>query len=344
MTEALKMKFNAVKFLLFIFVVAIVLTLPGISYAQEAPDCLSCHGDVRHGQHNNTFCINCHSNYEVSGGEHVDANMSYYMLPYVHGAFDWQGNNLVSRDIPMMDESCPSCHVSIHSMTSARDAPELFRKCEDCHIPGGLGPAAGSSGWDLRSDIDSFIPKISAHYTGSDNMNVKDQAGAFDGTSISSCFDYNVNTSQGTCHGVGETFSSNAGGYFSHVNDTEVSKVTGLFNNPSDPYQYDVVIDNMPDTSNCMFCHYQENESIRFIWGGSVQPTSDIHLNITVNSDCWQCHTKDGKEPVSFHSDTMGEEEKEKGTLPWGVIVGAIFVLIVGGAAYYFMVMKKKKK
>ncbi|MCL7413989.1 MAG: hypothetical protein M8353_10320, partial [ANME-2 cluster archaeon] len=104
---------------------------------------------------------------------------------------------------------------------------------------------------------------------------------------------------------------------------------------------YDVIIDNMPDTSDCMFCHYQENESIRFAWGGAVQPVSDIHANVTVNTDCWQCHTKNGKEPVSFHSDTMGEKE-EKGTLPWVAMMGTISVLVIGGAAYYFLVLMKK--
>ncbi|MCL7476338.1 MAG: hypothetical protein SCH39_13290 [Methanosarcinales archaeon] len=333
------MKLNTVNMFLIIATFAIILFFPGVSSAQEVPDCLSCHEDVRHGQQNNTFCINCHINYEVSGVEHVDENISN-IIPYVHGAFDWENNNQISGDIPV-DESCPACHVSIHSMISARDAPEMFRKCEDCHVPGGIGPSEGSSGWDLRTDIESLIPKIYAHYNGSGIMNVKDQSGAVNGTSISTCFDYNVNTGEGTCHGVGETFSGNAGGYFSHVNDTEISRVSGLYNNPSDPYQYDVIVDTMPDTSDCMFCHYQENESIRFAWGGAVQPVSEIHLNDTANMDCWQCHTKNGKEPVSFHSDTMGEEE-EKGTLLWVTIIGAISILAVGSAVYYFFVLKKK--
>ncbi|MCL7414159.1 MAG: hypothetical protein M8353_11195, partial [ANME-2 cluster archaeon] len=70
------MKFNTINVLLFLFTLEIILILPATTYAQEIPECVSCHGDVRHGQNNNTFCINCHINYEVSGVEHVDENIS----------------------------------------------------------------------------------------------------------------------------------------------------------------------------------------------------------------------------------------------------------------------------
>lgn len=328
------------KNLLFIVTLTILFGLIGTSLAKEVPDCLSCHGDVRHGLQNNTFCINCHINYQIEGDEHTGD--IFEMIPFVHRTFDWEGDNQITAGLPE-DESCPACHVSIHAMISARDAPELFRKCEDCHIIGGVGPASGSPGWNIRPDIDNFVLKVYAHYTGSDVMDVKDQSGVFNGTSISSCFDYNINTGEGTCHGVGEMFADEAGGYFAHVNDTEVSKVSGLFNNPSDPYEFDVTIDSMPDTSDCMFCHYQDDESIRLIWGGARQPVSDVHTNLTANQECWECHTKDGREPLSFHSDTMGDREEDSKALPWGtIVIGGAAVIAIGGAAYYFSVIRKK--
>ena len=321
-------------------ILTIFFSLMGISLAQETPDCVSCHNDVRHGQNNNTFCINCHTNYEITDGGHVP-NISSY-IPFVHNQFDWEDDNKFESGLTV-DESCPACHVSTHEMISARVRPDLFRICEDCHLEDGIGPVSTSGDWNIRSDIDDFIPKIYAHYTGANSMNVKDQSGILNGSSLSTCYDYNVETGEGTCHGVAKIFTNDAGGYFSLINQSIPSQVTGSYYRKSDPYQLTVIIDNMPDTSDCMFCHYQANESIRLIWGGAVEPTSEVHLNLSGNADCWNCHTKDGNEPINFHSNTMGEEEDEKKSLPWGLI-GAIgiFIVVIIGAVYYFAVLKKK--
>ncbi|TFH47159.1 MAG: hypothetical protein E4G94_00795 [ANME-2 cluster archaeon] len=321
-------------------ILAIYISIMGISFAQEIPDCVSCHNEVRHGQQNNSFCINCHINFELNGSKHASTNLT--MIPYIHKTFDWEADNQNEAGL-IEDESCPACHVSIHEMISARVDPTLFRICEDCHLEEGIGTVPGTPGdWNLRSDIDDIIPKVYAHYTGSSTMNVKDQSGVLNGSSISSCFDYNPDTGQGTCHGVGEMFSGEAGGYFAVTNSSIKSQVTGLYNKPSDPYQLTVTIDNMPDTSDCMFCHYQENESIRLIWGRAVEPTSESHINLSGNPDCWNCHTLDNKKPDNFHSNTMGAEEEET-TLPWGLI-GAIVIsiIVIISAAYYFVVLKKK--
>lgn len=332
------MVFKKSKMFIIIFSMIMLLSFLEISYASAGLDCISCHDAVRHGQKDNKFCINCHINYDVQGEIHPDAGISD-IIPFVHRAFDWEGDNQVEGDMPE-DESCPACHVRTHEMISARDAPDLFRKCEDCHIQGGTGPVSAQPGWDLRSDIDSFIPKVYAHYNGSKIIDVDSQRGVFNGSSISSCFDYNVNTGEGTCHSVREMFSAEAGNYFAHINDSEKSKVSGLYMNPSDPYQFDLIIDNMPDTSDCMFCHFQQNESIRLVWGGAVQPASEIHINVT-NTDCWNCHTRNGKKPASFHSNSMGD--KEKRSLPIGTIaMGAGAVVVAAGAAYYLFAAKKK--
>ncbi|MCL7415930.1 MAG: hypothetical protein M8349_07745 [ANME-2 cluster archaeon] len=276
----------------------------------------------------------------MADDQHIQ-NISFY-IPSVHRQFDWEGDNEPVEGLPE-DDGCSACHIGGHDMVSARVRPDLFRICEDCHIPGGKGPVQNRPfGWTLRGDYENFIPSIYAHYTGSKNMDVKDQSGVFDGNSISSCFGYNVTTGEGTCHGVAKIFAEEAGGYYVLVNESTISRVSGLFNRPSDPYQLDVTVDHMPQTSECMFCHYQEDDLVRLIWGGAVQPTSEVHVNLTTNSDCWDCHTKDGKKPKNFHSDTMGDKEESEPSLPWGLIAtGAVVIIIIGGAAYYLSTKKK---
>ena len=250
---------------------------------------------------------------------------------YVHRDFDWEGDNLNDTGMPNSDESCVACHKDLMKMVVSRD---LMNICEDCHLEGGRGPF-NRSYVDIRADIDEHIPKIFSHYTGSTNVDVTDQSDALNGTGMSSCFGLNTQTGEGTCHGVMFTFNESAGGYFA-FNENQTKKL-----DDGHPYMWNAPVEKMPDTSDCRFCHLQEDATIREVWGGAGDINPDTCTD-TTNEGCWNCHAG-GDEPESFHSadvvkvETVEDSEK-KNRLGMEYGLFSAFALVVS-----FVFLRKKR-
>ena len=301
-------------------IAAILFVLP----AGAVEDCMSCH-DVRHGFANNTYCINCHINYTIVDGEHPYVSDSDELVyPYfIHTGFDWEGDNLNESGFAPSRESCPYCHESGMTMSVAR---ENMRICEDCHLQDSPGPWQKDG---LRSDIDDFLPIIYSHYTGAENMDVPDQSGVFGGDTISTCFGYNTETGEGTCHGVTAIDMSNT---------SEEEPVAHIYRmdkfRRSDPFQMDITIDHMPDSTDCMFCHLQSDPDVRLRWGNASVPDID-ECNTTANSECWSCHVEGGQKPYDFHSMIKPESFA---LWKFGLIAGFALILLV------FVISRFQKK
>ncbi|MDF1533930.1 MAG: hypothetical protein P1P69_05445 [Methanosarcinaceae archaeon] len=210
---------------------------------------------------------------------------------YVHRSFDWEGDGGVNDSgIVETDESCVACHKDLMQMVVSR---ELLNVCEDCHLEGGRGPFSRDI-MQIRDDIDNITPTIYSHYTGSTKIDVPDQSGIFNGAGISSCFGLNTQTGEGSCHGVTFAFNTSADGYFT-FNENYTGKLKD-----GDPYMWNAPVEKMPDTSDCRFCHLQENLTIRKVWGGAGDIDHEACTDAT-NEGCWNCHAGGGK-PDSFHS------------------------------------------
>ena len=282
--------------------------------ASAVEDCISCH-EVRHGFDNNTYCISCHTNYTIIEGEHPYISGSDELVyPYfIHTGFDWEGDNANESGLTPSRESCPFCHESGMTMSVTR---EEMRICEDCHLPDNPGPWQKDG---LRPDIYRFIPIIYSHYSGAGNMNVPDQSGAGGGDTLSTCFGYNTETGEGTCHGVAAAMNSTSTdqNLAAHIYQTDNYR-------RSDPYHKDITIDHMPDTTDCMFCHLQNDQNVRLRWGNASLP-SPSDCNITANSECWRCHVDGGGKPYDFHRIMV----PEKGVPVWMIGAVAGFILIV---------------
>ena len=235
---------------------------------------------------------------------------------YVHRTFDWEGDGVNETGFIGPDESCIACHKDLMQMVVSRD---LLNVCEDCHLEGGRGPFNRDT-MQIRADIVNKTPIIYSHYNGSTNIDVSDQSGIFNGTGISSCFGLNTQTGEGSCHGVTFAFNTSAGGYFT-FNENYTGKLKD-----GDPYMWNAPVEKMPDTSDCRFCHLQENLTIRKVWGdaGAIDPET---CTSTTNEGCWGCHAG-GVEPESFHSSdvvsmkvAVDDSEKKKGLgMEYGLI------------------------
>ena len=311
-----------IKHLLFIcLIIFITGSMPIIGAAEG--DCISCH-TVRHGQQNETYCINCHEVYDSKN--HTDIDGSELPYPYfVHTGFDWKddGTGILAN---MNDqEGCAACHKGIKQMSSDL---EYIRTCEDCHIEGGRGPVYESTGFKARSDIDILLPKIESHYAGSLTVNVSDQSKTFSGDTKSSCFGYNTETGEGTCHGTTEYLKDKSGGYFAHTNLSRPDSIYNRYFRPSDPYQRDLTIDNMPDSTDCVFCHLQEDRTIAYAWGNASLSDIDSHIDISSNTECWDCHTLSSQKPSSFHSGEVVLHKPKNWSIL--VIVASIFAICIG--------------
>ena len=286
-------------------------------------ECLSCH-TVRHGQQNETYCINCHETYDSK--THLDINGSELPYPYfVHAGFDWMDDGTGILGNKNNQEGCAACHKGIKQMSSDI---EYIRVCEDCHIEGGRGPVYESSGFKARSDIDILIPKVESHYAGSLIVDVPDQSTASGGDTKSGCFGYNTETGEGTCHGTTEYLKDKSGEYFAHTNLSRPDSIYNRYFRPSDPYQRDLTIDNMPDSTNCVFCHLQKDKTIAYAWGNASFSDIKSHIDISSNTDCWDCHTLSSQKPASFHSgEVVLHQPKDWSTL---VIAAIIFAICIG--------------
>lgn len=227
---------------------------------------------------------------------------------YVHLDYDWEGDDANEQDPPPKFESCAACHGEKH--------PGTPKVCEDCHLPDGAGPYKAEGDFVLRADYD--VPLVYEHYYDAGEMNVDNQSR---GIALSSCFSFGPLVG-GTCHGVSHAYQDGAGGHFAfNENWTEEDM-------ERDPYEYTAPSSFLPDTTDCIFCHGQDDEQIRFVWGDATQINS-TH-SAAVNEECYNCHVENGIKPSSFHSQGLYRVagEQSKPTLGKNMIVGFIFICV----------------
>ena len=249
----------------------------------------------------------------------------------VHQDFDWEGDGANGGVTTNPDESCVACHKDLMEMTVSYD---LINICEDCHLQGGRGPFERDA-MQIRDDIDDQTPFIYSHYNGSANISLPDQSGIFGGSGMSSCFGFNPQTGEGTCHGVTFGFNGSAGGYFT-FNENYTGKLKD-----SHPYMWDTPVENMPDTSNCRFCHLQDNMTIRKVWGNASEIDPETCTD-TSNEGCWTCHGA-GVEPESFHSiDVFKTKTADTSDLGSFLVYGLVSVFVLVSVALFILVRKKR--
>lgn len=287
--------------LLTLLLVVFLLALPVYGVIVDPTEtCKSCHGQVRHGTTGKNSCNNCHNNTEVRGTIHVSKP---FVPGYMHDSFDWEGDDSNEKGYDRLNESCQACHKNV--------AAGLDYLCEGCHVKGDYINTSNPV-LTIRKDIAQYIPKVYSHYTGSDIINVPDQSGT--GKTVSSCYGFDPGTGEGTCHGVTFANKEKAGGYYAHN-----SNYTGALTR-SDPSHWNSPADTMPDTTDCRFCHLQQNDEIKRSWGNPSFNYSKHDSARLSNEECWNCHYN-GK-PTSFHG-----KKVERGY--WIYIILVVFAGIV---------------
>lgn len=283
--------------------IMILLFSYSITSSASEEECTSCH-DIRHGL-TGYFCENCHYNTTFSNGKHLQKPFS---PGFVHDSFDWEGDNSNEKGPDRLNESCPVCHVSMLEHTSP-----VLNVCEDCHVK----ELKRGKLITVRKDINNYTPRVYSHYNGS-SVDVPDQSSS--GKTKSSCFGYDPKTGEGSCHGVNFRKKDISGGFFA-FNARNYTR--GVFNR-GDPYHWNAPSDVMPDSRDCVFCHIQEDTSIRKAWGNPAPlPSDQSHIN-KKSSDCIYCHVN-GKFS-SFHGKEVAIIVKKT---PWNYIIGASAILFL---------------
>ncbi len=222
----------------------------------------------------------------------------------VHHEYEWWTPSLIPP--PPDFASCPACHESL--AVSVTGHSRLRKNCEDCHLLGRSGPFAVYEPARLHLKSNYSAPMVYNHIANTSDQNIiyiystdlieiADQSNAANGLTSSSCFGWNPETGQGTCHGISN--ESPVDGYFA-------------FNIPGNPalegpgpFRSAVEAENLPDTTNCLYCHMQSDEPIRSAWGGPNQ-TDSSHFDSSQNQDCYECHVEEGIILTTFH--VMGPE------------------------------------
>ncbi|MCX9014586.1 MAG: hypothetical protein OIN89_07310 [Candidatus Methanoperedens sp.] len=289
------------KLVLYIIILFAYFMLSTVSYAQE---CTSCH-EIKHGLTGNA-CDNCHYNTTFIDGKHIEKPFS---PGFMHDSFDWEGDNANEKGPDRLNESCPACHANMIEHT----AQEL-NVCEDCHVKSQIKK---SKLIFVREDIEDYIPLVYSHYNGS-YIDVPDQS--VSGRTKSSCFGFNTETGEGSCHGVNYVKKDKTGGYFALNQDN----YTGIFSR-GDPYHWNAPSDYLPDSKDCLFCHAQKDISVRKAWGNPGNLPSDSSHSDAKNDDCLDCHVQG--EFRSFHGkEIVWQAEKSNVTT---ILMVSLLVLVV---------------
>lgn len=292
--------FLKLKILLIISVLfATMLFLPVSAFAEE--ECSACH-KIRHGD---AQCLNCHWNASMDSGKHFQKP---FVPTSIHSGFDWEADDSNETNLPPEQESCPACHVNLKEHTA-----QIVNTCEGCHVEGKYKVASTIL---LRSDITNLTPRVYSHYSNS-TINVPAQGG------LSSCFGFNTSTGEGSCHGVDFSQRNKTWGYFTfNLNFTNETI-------RSDIYHWTASIDHLPQSSDCTFCHRQEDAVIRKAWGNAKPLPSDSSHADAKSKDCRDCHVKG--EFVSFHGKEV-VKIKEKSDI---VNILAVSLLILIGTIVF---------
>ncbi|MCX9026032.1 MAG: hypothetical protein OIN85_08070, partial [Candidatus Methanoperedens sp.] len=214
------------------------------------------------------------------------------------GGFDWE-NDTINLD----GAACYACHGSADPGTILANL-QTVKLCENCHINASsifTGPNRTTIYSSIRNDINDTLPYVYSHTNYSNitgtNVSVPSQGGT--ATYSTTCYSYNYNTGEGTCHAAPYFNRSNFGGYYAQYKDPDVPVAS------YDPPHWTVPIDRMPDTKNCLFCHNQSNETIRNGWGNAMQVNASNMFGNRYsisNDSCYACHTRNQSIPFDFHS------------------------------------------
>ena len=278
-----------------------------VSFAEE--ECTSCH-EIRHGLTGNS-CENCHYNTTFLNGKHIEKPFS---PGFVHDSFDWEGDNANEQGPDRLNESCPACHANMIEHTS-----QELNICEDCHVKGQI---KRSKLIFVREDIDEYVPVIYSHYNGS-SIDVPDQSVL--GDTKSTCFGFNTETGEGSCHAITFGNKDKSGGFFAFN-----TNYTDDFFSRGDPYHWNAPTDYLPDSKDCIFCHIQEDINVRKAWGNPKPLPSDSSHSDAKNDDCQDCHVQGTFR--SFHgNEIVWQAEKSNLTtiLMVSLLVLAVIVTIL---------------
>ncbi|MFQ5800329.1 MAG: hypothetical protein ACE5HH_01245 [Candidatus Hydrothermarchaeales archaeon] len=222
----------------------------------------------------------------------------------VHQEYDWWEPSLKSNELSKEFLSCAACHETLGVAGGAH--PSFRKYCEDCHLLGRSGPFVFYRAANLYRNFNYSAPMVYYHiinasdskiyykYT-ADFIEIPDQSDRFNGASQSSCFGWNQETGQGTCHGISS--ENPVDGYFA-FNLTKNST-------REDPYRYAVEAEHLPDTTDCLYCHRQSDSAIAAAWGDPTQVDTS-HFEAGENSQCYECHVQGGITLTTFH--IMGPE------------------------------------
>jgi len=244
---------------------------------------------------------------------------------YIHRDFDWEGDDDGEGLPGPRYESCYACHYG--GMYPKEGYPR--KKCQDCHA---INISTGSPDGPYKEyNLDIY-----------DNFTVRDDiinevivyshltVSRPNSTDYSSCLTYDPETG-GSCHGVAYSGRENAGNYFA-FNDTH-SKFPS-----NEPYLNTMAAVNLPDTTDCIFCHEQRSDDVKKAWGNPPQigikhsaASGDWRKTfekITLQ-ECYECHVEN-IDFKNFHSPGVYVERKEFSER-FGWLIFPVFIVIIVG-------------
>ncbi|MCX9013167.1 MAG: hypothetical protein OIN66_18860, partial [Candidatus Methanoperedens sp.] len=248
------------------------------------------------------FCANCHNSTNITTFHDYPLNYT----PAIHGGisnvsgvnesfdgFDFEHDDYNDTGAITGNESCIACHGSASGIG-------ISRLCEGCHLPNTTSLFTGpyqSGLYNLRSDINDTLPYVYSHtyYSNRTGTNITVPSQYVAGmTYQTTCYGYNTTTGEGSCHGTAEGKKTIYGGYYALRESSPTIK--------NDPAHWTDTIDRMPNTTNCLFCHSQSDQTIRKAWGNATQVNASTMFGATTNVSCYACHTTTGTQPFDFHS------------------------------------------
>lgn len=227
----------------------------------------------------------------------------------VHLEYEWAEssvNPFLNETAELQFTKCFGCHKSMGVGGAVHQAERKY--CEDCHVPGQSGPFVYYEPATLYLNFNYNITVSKAYYHVANLSSAKvvykyqkpvfieSQANKTGGNGISSCFDFNSKTGEGTCHGVSSLNST--GSYFGfNVTGSPAGQV----------YHHTVEKSYLPDSKNCLYCHAQSNPAVVKAFASPSQVNAS-HFNAVSNEQCYSCHVDPSINLTSFNFHVMGPE------------------------------------
>jgi hypothetical protein len=223
----------------------------------------------------------------------------------IHQEYNWWEPSPAVEELGPKFSTCPACH---ESLGGAIAHPSFRKNCENCHLLGRSGAYEFYEPANLQRIGNYSAPMVYYHVINAsdaeiyynyatDLIEVPDQSDRFNSIVSTSCLAWNPETGEGTCHGISS--ENPVDGYFAF----------NLPKNPSmdgpGPYRFAVEAENLPDTTDCLYCHEQGNKETVSAWGDPSQVDS-AHFDSTQNQQCYECHVEGDLVLSTFH--IMGPE------------------------------------